>query len=125
MLFGTGGILQRGAEAFGRVHPQLRAQAVDEFHAGLGAALTKDARHAGLADKRLHDGRGIGRGREQIEVAHGGLHAPQTAAQGCVHDAGRLAQRGQHFQRRGQGRAQRRAAAAPTQRFQAGQDLGL
>ena len=37
VVFGAGGVLQGGAEALRRVHPQLGAQAVGELHAGFDA----------------------------------------------------------------------------------------
>ena len=120
VVLGAGGVLQGGAEALRRVHPQLGAQAVGELHAGFVLALPEDAHHVRVAHESLHHRLRIGGGYQDVQVAHRGAHAAQAAG-----DLRRLharltgAETASSSWAKGQALPERDAVAAPRERFDA------
>ena len=96
MILGPGGILQGGAESIGGMHPQLGAQAVVEFNAGLGLPAADDAEDFRQGGKGFHDRGGVLGCDEQVQVSDRLAHAAQAAPRDSFHHARDLLQQGKY-----------------------------
>ena len=72
-------VLERRAEGRRLHHAQVHLDALAVPHRGLGRAPLEDLRHLGQPHEGVHHARGIGRGHEDVEVAHGLLAAAHRA----------------------------------------------
>ncbi|HVR02095.1 MAG TPA: hypothetical protein VMT47_08190 [Polyangia bacterium] len=90
---------QRGAELVGRDDAHVDLNAARRDDAGLRVAAPEHTVDEGHGDERLHDGRGVRGGDDDVDVAAGLGEAAQRAAIGRVGDARHLGEAGDDARR--------------------------